>query len=218
MKNCYVLLFLLATTTLFAQSADYKKLLEQRLTEITPTATQEDWLTYSQNFYKISKQHPDNWLTNYYTAYAFMQLAGTYEDQSLPTVVAYLDKAQAAIDKANTLAPNHAEVLVLQGFIYVARIWESPFMNGGLYGRKISKLFKQAIEIDPENPRAYYLKGLLTYHTPRFVGGGKERAKPWLVTAQAQYDDFNYESEILPYWGAKGNEELLATCEGMAVK
>lgn len=48
-------------------------------------------------------------------------------------------------------------------------------MNGGLYGRKISKLFKQTIELDPENPRAYYLKGLLTYHTPRFVGGGKYR-------------------------------------------
>lgn len=80
MKNFSFILFLLATSPLFAQSTDYKKLLTQQLTEITPAATQEDWRTYSQNFDNISTQHPDNWLSNYYTAYAFMQLAGTYED------------------------------------------------------------------------------------------------------------------------------------------
>lgn len=129
-----------------------------------------------------------------------------------------MDKAQIALDEAKTFALNHAKILALQGFIYVARIWENPFMNGGLYGRKISKLFIQAIELDRENPRAYYLKGLLTYHTPRFVGGGKERAKPWLVTAQEKFDRFNYVSTILPYWGAKENEVLLAYCGGMVFK
>ncbi len=143
-----------------------------------------------------------------------MQLAGTYEDQTLPIVAQHLDKAQAAIDKAKELAPNNAEILILQGFIYVARIWESPFLNGGLYGRKISKLFQQAIEMDPENPRAYYLKGLLTYHTPRFVGGGKERAKPWLETANEKFDTFNVESAILPYWGVSENQALLLSCGG----
>lgn len=214
MKNICLILSFLATTTLFAQSTNLEQTIEQQLSYITAATSQEDWQSISQSFSEIAEVYPNQWLTNYYAAYANMQLAGTYEDQALPIVAEYLDKAQSALDKANELVPNHSEVMILQGFIYIARIWESPFINGGLYGRKISKLFKEAIEIDPENPRAYYLKGLLTYHTPRFVGGGKERAKPWLMTAQEKFKGFNFESTILPYWGAMENQALLIECGG----
>ena len=161
MKNLFFLLSFFLTTTLLAQSTDFEKRIETQLTQIPTNATTEDWQTISQSFAKIARSHSDKWLPNYYTAYAYAQLAGTYEDQTLLIVAQHLDKAQAAIDKAKELVPNHSEVLVLQGFIYIARIWESPFLNGGLYGRKISKLYKEAIEIDPGNPRAYYLKGRL---------------------------------------------------------
>ena len=142
MKNICLLLSFLATTTLFAQSTNFEQAIEQQLSHITTTTSQEDWQTISQSFSEIATIHPDQWLTNYYAAYANMQLAGTYEDQTLPVVVEHLNKAQTALDKANELAPDNSEILTLQGFIYVARIWESPFLNGGLYGRKISKLFK----------------------------------------------------------------------------
>ena len=177
MKNLCLLLSFLATTTLFAQSTNFEQAIEQQLSQISVNTSQENWQTIRQSFAEIAVKHPNQWITNYYTAYAYMQLAGTYEDQTLPIVAEHLDKAQAALDKTNALMPNHSEVLVLQGFIYIARIWESPFMNGGLYGRKISKLFKAAIEIDPENPRAYYLKGLLTYHTPSFCRWWKRTGK-----------------------------------------
>lgn len=214
MKNLFLLLSFFATTTLFAQSAEFEQLLSKNLSQITENTTAEQWQTLSQSFVAIAEKHPDEWLANYYTAYAYMQLAGTYEDQTLPIVASNLDQAQLAMDKTIELAPTQSEVLVLQGFIYVARIWESPFLNGGRYGRKISKLFQQAIDIDPENPRAYYLKGLLTFHTPRFVGGGAAAAKPWLITAQEKFEAFNFESEILPYWGALEAQQLLVECGG----
>ena len=214
MKNLCLLLAFFATTTLLAQSTNFEQTIEQQLNQINATTTQQDWQLISQSFSEIATTHPKKWLTHYYTAYTYMQLAGTYEDQTLAIVAEHLNMAQVAIDKANELAPNHSEIVVLQGFIYIARIWESPFLNGGLYGRKISKLFKQAIEIDPENPRAYYLKGVLTYHTPRFVGGGQESAKPWLAKAQEKFEAFNMESAILPAWGATENQALLLECGG----
>lgn len=214
MKNLYLLLSFLTTTTLFAQSTNFEQTIKQQLSQINATTPQQDWQLISQSFSEMAIIHPKQWLPHYYTAYTYMQLAGTYEDQTLAIVAEHLNMAQVAIDKANELAPNHSEIVVLQGFIYIARIWESPFLNGGLYGRKISKLFKLAIEIDSENPRAYYLKGVLTYHTPRFVGGGKESAKPWLEKAQEKFEAFNMESAIFPYWGAAENQALLLECGG----
>ena len=69
-----------------------------------------------------------------------------------------------------------------------------------------------AVELDPHNPRAYYLKGLLTFHTPRFVGGGKAKAKPWLQRAAEAFDNFNFTSAVAPAWGVKKNAELLRKC------
>jgi len=214
MKHLYFLLSLLSTLPLFAQPTTFEPVIEQQLSQITITSTQQDWLLISQSFSEIATTHPEKWLAHYYTAYAYMNLASTYKDQTLPIVAKHLDMAQSAIDNAKELAPDNSEILVLQGFIFIARIWESPFLNGGLYGRKISQLFKQAIEIAPENPRAYYLKGMLTYHTPRFVGGGKEKAKPWLKKAQEIFEIFNAESTILPYWGGIDNQALLIECGG----
>jgi len=214
MKNFFFLLAFFATTTLFAQSTEFEKLVSKNLSQITENTTTDQWQTLSQSFDAIAQQHPDKWLANYYTAYAYMQLAGTYEDQTLPIVATHLDQAQAAMDKVIKIASTQSEVLVLQGFIYLARIWESPFLNGGRYGRKVSKLFQQAIDIEPANPRAYYLKGLLTFHTPRFVGGGAAAAQPWLTTAQEKFEAFNFDSAIMPYWGAMENQQLLTACEG----
>ena len=218
MKNLLLLLSFFIATTQSAQTTDISTAIGENLSQISANTNQIEWQTLSQSFDKIASQNSEEWLANYYAAYSYMKLAGTYKDQTLPIVAEHLDKAQAIIDKAIKLAPENAEVIVLQGFIYIARIWESPFMNGGLYGRKISKLFKQAIEIDPENSRAYYLKGLLTFHTPRFVGGGKEKAKPWLVTATKKFEAFNFESDTMPYWGAEENALLLGECGGMAAK
>lgn len=214
MKNFFFLFAFFTTTTLFAQPAAFEKLVSENLSQITQNTTTDQWQTLNQSFSAIAQQHPEKWLAHYYAAYANMQLAGTYEDQTLPIVATHLNQAQAALDKTIELAPNQSEVLVLQGFIYVARIWESPFLNGGRYGRKVSKLFQQAIEIEPNNPRAYYLKGLLTFHTPRFVGGGATAAKPWLITAKEKFEAFNFDSDIMPYWGALENEQLLGECGG----
>lgn len=108
MKNFCILLFLFILTCLLGQSTDVEQLLEQQLSQITPISNQGDWLNHSQNFEQITPQHPDNWLANYYVAFAYMQLASTYEDQTLPIVTTHLDKAQTAISKTKVLAPNHS--------------------------------------------------------------------------------------------------------------
>lgn len=214
MKNLLFLLSFVCSTSLIAQPNTFEQSIKSQLNQISIASTTEDWLNLSLNLSKIAKNHPKQWLANYYTAYAYMQLASTYEDQTLPEVATHLDQAQIALDKAKHIKQNHSELMVLQGFIYMGRIWESPFLNGGLYGRKISQLFKQAIELNATNPRAYYLKGLLTYHTPRFVGGGKDRAKPWLVTAQEKFGLFEMQTTISPNWGIKANQALLLECGG----
>ncbi len=55
-----------------------------------------------------------------------------------------------------------------------------------------------------------------TYHTPHFVGGGKERAKPWLEKSQEKYEAFIIDSPILPTWGAAENQALLIISGGEA--
>ena len=104
MKQLLTLLSFLAINSLFSQSATFEQILAKELNRIAVESTTKDWHLISKNFHQVATNHPEEWLVHYYTAYAYMQLAGTYEDQTLTIVAEHLDKAQAALVKAEELS------------------------------------------------------------------------------------------------------------------
>ena len=70
-----------------------------------------------------------------------------------------------------------------------------------------------AMNLDSENPRPYFLKGMGTMYTPEQFGGGKDKAIPLLETALAKYKTFVPKSSIMPNWGEDKAREALEECK-----
>ena len=67
------------------------------------------------------------------------------------------------------------------------------------------------MELNPNNPRLYYLQGESLFGTPVQFGGGHDKAKPVFEKA---LDLFKAEQPkpLYPNWGRKATEDKIAQC------
>ena len=115
-----------------------------------------------------------------------------------------------SLNRAKELAPKESEVHALQGYIYTARIWENPMINGVSYSPMCHQSCDKAISLKPDNPRPYFLKGQTTFYTPEYWGGGPKAALPMLEKANELYKNQEKASPFHPDWGAYYCTKLLA--------
>jgi len=63
------------------------------------------------------------------------------------------------------------------------------------------------------NPRIYYLQGMVKYSMPKFVGGGKDVALPFLSKADSLFTKENELDISKPYRGKTKIAFCLAECK-----
>jgi hypothetical protein len=151
---------------------------------------------------------PADWLPVYYQGLGYVHLAFLVKGEDNKDK--YLDQAQGLIDRGLKLTRTPSELLVLQAYLYQARLSVSPMLRAMEYGPKVAETLKQAKQADPQNPRASYLMGSNLYYKPAMFGGGAEAAKPWLEQAVALYSSSRPATPISPRWGQSEALELLA--------
>lgn len=161
-----------------------------------------------------SEQRPDQWLPDYYAAWAQFKVAYGYRmtgaNQKLE---AALDTAQIFIDRALSKGGDTLELRVMQGIIFQGRIWPDPINRGARYSSQSITVLKSVLAEDPQHPRAPLALGRLLYHLPVFMGGGAEAARPWLEMAQQNFAQQAVPSSLHPQWGAGETDQLLAKLE-----
>jgi cytochrome c-type biogenesis protein CcmH/NrfG len=138
--------------------------------------------------------------------YAFMQ-----QDPSGNDAIA--DRAEALINKADSLAPDNSEITSVKSMIATVRMIVNPQQRYMQYGTEANQLMEKAKQQDPTNPRPYYLQGQNLKNTPEQFGGGCKTAKPLLETAMQKYEAFKTQSDIHPNWGKQITEQLLSQCK-----
>jgi hypothetical protein len=75
-------------------------------------------------------------------------------------------------------------------------------MNRGIiYIDKMNQALDKALELNPDNPRVYYLRATMTFHMPEAYGGGAAKALPLYQMAIEKFTTFKPKSEISPNWG-----------------
>lgn len=205
----------LSTPFTYGQSAQYRSAMEQGLRQFNEAASPETMLAAANHFERIANAETTDWLAPYYQALCRIMLATqAMNEADMTSCVAHLDQAQAALDRAKTLAPNQSEVLALQGFIYTGRIWPDPQALGAQFSQLAHESFEKAKALDPANPRAYYLQGQLVFFTPAFWGGGAKAALPLLRQAAEKFSGFQPADPLYPTWGQAANAGLLTQAEG----
>ena len=161
----------------------------------------------SATFERIGDAEKTQWLPYYYSALALTNLG--WADQKVEKDK-LAEKTKAIIAKAAAIEDN-AELYTLRNMVATQQMLVDPQTRWQNYGMEASSALKKGLELDPNNPRLYYLQGMSLFGTPVQFGGGKDKAKPLFQKALELYKTAQ-PKPLYPSWGQKQSEQKLAEC------
>lgn len=213
MKTKMILVLLLLATTINAQNTKLENALLKNLKQMEEAKSSEDFQNIANGLERIAEAEKGEWLAQYYAGYinlitGMQQEANAKKDE-------YYDRALSYINKADELSPDNSEICVLKSWALGVKIGIDPMNRGQQLGMEAGMLTAKAIELNPENPRAHFMKGQSAMYTPEQYGGGKNIALRYLENAVAKYKTFKPSSPAMPFWGEKQANEALEKCKTM---
>ncbi len=208
MKKIAVLsIIILVSLPSFSQNRKYVKSMKKAIVSLDEASHPESYIDCAESFENIAAKYEDQWIPLYDAALC-LTLA-SLEEADGPTSDVYLDRARVSLDKALVLAPDESEIQVLLAFHTLANMAVDPEARGPMYFEEFSYTLEKARELNPDNPRTYYLQALLTLNMPDFMGGGPQAAKPIFIEADKKFKAFLKVDPLWPSWGEDLNLEEL---------
>ncbi|GGF24564.1 hypothetical protein [Hymenobacter cavernae] len=190
-----------AATTQVAP-AGYNDMLGPTIKELMSTGDPAELKSLAGKMERAATVAPADWLPRYYQAYALViNVFQSKEDGDVKDKT--LDQAEAALAQARKLGGEESELLVLQAYIYQARLGISPVLRSMKYSSMVEETVAQAKKLNPANPRVYLVEANNAYYTPKMFGGGAEVAKPLYENAKARFAAFKPSSNLAPNWGER---------------
>lgn len=210
----YLLLMVGFLHSASAQS-DLQVLLKQKAEAVQTAAQVKDsdlsrqtLQTLAGDLERIALASPDHWHAQYYAAYAYIELAFRAPKKDIDQLC---DRAQEFLDQAIKLRPNESENHVLKAYLLSAKINVNAMFRGASMGKESKAELDRALELNPENPRAHYVRAMGIYYTPAVFGGGQKKAKPHLDRSAEHYQQAASADRhpLDPQWGHQAVKELL---------
>jgi hypothetical protein len=202
-------LLLLVSATSFAQSEKYTNGMQANLTLLDSAKTPEAYNAVSAAFERIGDAEKTQWLPYYYAALATVRKGFTDQKADKDAIA---NEAEKFITKAEALEPKNAEIFIIKNMIATLHMLVDPPARWMQYGGEASKALAAAKQIDPNNPRVYFLEGQSVFGTPVQFGGGKDKAKPLFEKSVQLFDTYKPVSELHPKWGKGPAAAMLAKC------
>jgi len=193
---------------------NFKELLVKTYLAFDTTQDQQRRLEYSNKFDLLAKKFPDEWAAHYYNAFSKAVLSYNEKDEAKRD--AWLDEAEKERDEAVALLKKeNDETYVLAAMIANARLAVKPQARWQKYGKIFDEDLAKAKELNPDNPRIYYLQGTSKRFTPKMFGGGKKAALPYFEKAASLFNKENNDDIINHIsWGKAVNERFLREAQG----
>jgi len=204
------LIFTLILVSLFSfgfTNENYEKTMSLSIEKLFQAKSIPEYIDVANQFERISQIEKTEWLPLYYASFAYIMISFQETENSKKDT--YLDQAQKYLDQAKTIDPNESELYMLQGFLYPSRINVDPVGRGMMYIGDLNKSLDKALELNPDNPRVYYLRATMTHHMPEAYGGGAAKALPLYQMAVEKFKIFKPKTAISPDWGKEINNTEL---------
>jgi hypothetical protein len=208
MKPFLFSLMLFGALIASAQSDKYVSAMDKTLHLFDSAKTTADLLTVANTFERIGDAEKTQWLPYYYAGLALS--TGGWNDTKIDKD-ANSTRINTLCDKAEALDKN-SEIYVLRNMSATQQMMVDPQTRWQTYGMQASKDLEIATQLNPNNPRIYYLKGESAFNTPPAFGGGKDKAKPLFEKAIALFKT-DKPKPLWPNWGLDRSEEQLAKCQ-----
>jgi hypothetical protein len=197
------------STAIFSQSDKFQKGMQTNIALLDSAKTAADLTTVAANFERIGDAEKTQWLPYYYAGLALTRVGWVDQkidkDKNAEQIKALCNKAEA-IDK-------NAEIFSIRNMAATQQMLVNPQERWQTYGQEASAVLQQGMQLDPNNPRLYYLQGMTLFNTPEQFGGGKEKAKPVFEKSLALFKAFKPKSDLYPTWGQKITEQMLEQCK-----
>jgi len=211
MKKLFATLILVSLFSFGFANEAYEKAMSLSIEKLFQVKTVPEYIEVANQFERISTMEKGEWLPLYYASFAYIMISFQEPDNAKKDT--YLDQAQKYLDQAKAIDPNESELYMLQGFLYPSRINVDPMNRGMLYIGDMNKSLDKAMELNPDNPRVYYLRATIVHHTPEAYGGGAAKALPLYETAVEKFNIFKPKTAISPNWGKELNEAELKNAQ-----
>lgn len=208
MKKIIAAFAVLATLSVNAQSEKYTQAMKTNLSKFDSVKTTADYQSLAGTFERIGDAEKTQWLPYYYAGLALSTAA--WSDQNMDKD-ANAEKIKSLCTKAEAIEKN-AEILTIRNMAATQQMMVDPQSRWMSYGQEASGYLQKGMQIEPNNPRLYYLQAMSVFGTPEQFGGGKAKAKPIFEKAVALFKTEN-PKPLYPHWGQKQAEEKLAECQ-----
>lgn len=202
-----IIVFTLASIFLHAQGEPYNTAMKKALEQMDKASRPEQFMECSGRFERIATAEKDLWIPYYYASHCLVMKSLSEADGEQKDRV--LDRAQEMLDIALELEPGESELHVLQAFLYPGRIMVDPVKRGATYMELTFRSLETAKDLNPDNPRIYYLEGTYKMNIPPSMGGGAEAAKPILEEALLKFQTFHNTAAFWPSWGEEATRAEL---------
>jgi hypothetical protein len=191
-----------ATTATATAANSYTTMMSATIQELMSTGDAAKLKQVDAKLERAAQVAPKDWLPRYYQAYARLITCFVSQEDG-DTKDKYLDQAEAALAQAQKLGADESERLVLQAYIYQARLGISPMMRSMKYSKMVTETLNEAKKANAANPRIYLVQANNVYYTPAMFGGGADAAKPLYQEAKTRFTAFQPKSVLMPNWGER---------------
>lgn len=146
---------------------------------------------------KIDKIQPANNIANYWQAYVYFMISTKYSELSQHAKSEQF--CHKAIEILKDIKGKDSEVLALLAYVQGFSIAFARGMEAGIVSKEANMNVRRAIESSNQNPRAYYVAGMLDYYTPKEYGG--QMACEEFLKKAIKLTEPNSHNPYLPTWG-----------------
>lgn len=211
MKKSILFIVLVTVTMLSNAQSNYQKAMSKGMEMLKSAKTSEEFVEVSNHFERVGSVEKSEWLPNYWSAYAKLFAGMNAKKESLQDE--YYDKALEQVDGIINKDADQSELLTLKAYLTLMKISVSPMSRAPEGTPAAIQMLMEAEQINPANPRPFYVHGQNTFYTPKFFGGGEEAAKPLLTKAVDLYAKEGAVDNFMPRWGKSRAEYLLKECK-----
>jgi len=163
----------------------------------------------SAAFERISQAEKGQWLPCYYVA--LINVFDSFREKDKTILTQKLEKSERFIKIASERSANKAELFCIKGLINTVKLIQDPINNGQTLSPTIIASYKQAIELEPGNPRPLYLLAQFQINSASRIGQDCKSFYKSIEKAIELFNTFNAKDPFYPSWGKEQALAILKT-------